>query len=290
MRILVTGANGTVGTAIYDQLDGKEAYEFTWLDKLEHPERDTLVTDIKDYDDTLAAIEGHDVVIHLAGVVELEASWERVLETNIIGTYNVIEACSEADVSDVIFASTNHTNGIVESELAPELYDPSTQTPVLQHTDPVRPDSLYGVSKVFGEALGRYYVESATNPVSEFRDDFEAEPREHPNRFYSLRILSVRSEPYDHPYGPAEKGVQLGLWERGSGAYEFMVNRLKCTWLSHRDLAQLIEKCLEDTSVKFDIFWACSDNDGRWVDLEHGRTVLGYRPQDNGAEWNGPPS
>jgi hypothetical protein len=41
--------------------------------------------------------------------------------------------------------------------------------------------------------------------------------------------------------------------------------------------------------VDFDVFWGVSDNDGRWVDLEHGREVLGYDPQDNGADWNSPP-
>jgi hypothetical protein len=41
--------------------------------------------------------------------------------------------------------------------------------------------------------------------------------------------------------------------------------------------------------VDLDVFWGVSDNDGRWVDLEHGREVLGYDPQDNGADWNSPP-
>jgi hypothetical protein len=104
-----------------------------------------------------------------------------------------------------------------------------------------------------------------------------------------MRITSVRDEEHDHPYGLAEEGVEAGMWERDSEEYQFMADRLKCTWLSHRDLAQLVDCCLQDESVDFDVFWACSDNDGRWVDLEHGRTVLGFRPQDNGAEWDAPP-
>ena len=68
-----------------------------------------------------------------------------------------------------------------------------------------------------------------------------------------------------------------------------MADRLKATWLSHRDLGQLVERCLLDDTVEFDIFWGVSGNAGRWVDLEHNREVLGYEPQDNGAEWDSPP-
>ncbi len=289
MRVLITGANGTVGSAIADRLGDREEYEFTYTDVEPHPDRETVVADVTEYEEIRDAIAGHDAVIHLAAAVDLSADWDEILRVNVQGTYNVIEACAEAHVERVLFASSIHTVGMYEIELAPELYDPERSRPVVHHTDPVRPDSFYGVSKVFGEAMGRLYVESETNPMSEVMGAFETTTREYPERFYSLRITSVRDADHDHPYGLAEEGVEAGEWERGSEAYEFMADRLKCTWLSHRDLAQLVDRCLQDESVEFDIFWACSANEGRWVDLEHGRATIGFRPRDDGSEWEGPP-
>ncbi|MFB6255264.1 MAG: NAD-dependent epimerase/dehydratase family protein [Haloplanus sp.] len=290
MRILITGANGVVGSAIADHLGDRDEYEFTYLDVEDHPDRDTVVADVTDLDEVQEAVAGHDVVIHLAAVVSVNADWGSVLETNIVGTYNVLEAAAREGVEDFIFASSIHTVGMYEVDLAPELYDPDVERPAVHHTDPVRPDSFYGVSKVFGEALGRLYVESDTNPMSEVMPAFATNTREYPTRFYSLRITSVRPAGYDNPYGASEQAVERGLIERGSEEYEFLADRFKCTWLSHRDLAQLVDLCLQDDSVDFDVFFACSDNEGRWVDLEHPRATLGFRPQDDGSEWDGPPA
>jgi nucleoside-diphosphate-sugar epimerase len=290
MRILVTGANGTVGEAIISGLEDREEYEFTRLDIEDHPERETVVADISNYEDIRPHFDGHDAVIHLAAMVDLSGSWDDILEHNVIGTYNVLEAAADAGVEQFLFASSIHTVGMYETDLAPELYDPENSRPVVRHTDPVRPDSFYGLSKVFGEALGRLYIESHSNPMASVHPAFAVNKRTSPQQFYSLRITSVRDAEYDHPYGLAEEGVDAGMWERGSEEYQFMADRLKCTWLSHRDLTQLVDLCLQDETVDFDVFWAVSDNDGRWLDLEHGRSVLGYRPQDNGATWDEPPS
>ena len=288
MRVLLTGANGTVGTAILSQLGSRDEYEFTRLDKEDDPDHETVVADIGDYDAIKPHFDDHDAVIHLAGVPDVNGSWESVLRNNFIGTYNVLEAAADAEIERFVFASSIHTVGMYEVDFAPEIYDPEYNLE-LEHTTPVRPDSFYGLSKVFAEGLGRLYVESRENPLSGLNSVYETTVREYPKRFYSVRIKTVRDAEHDHPYGLAEEGVEAGMWERDSEEYQYMASRLKCTWLSHRDLAQLIEKCLHDNTVDFDIFWGVSDNDGRWVDLEHGRDVLGYDPQDNGTDWNSPP-
>jgi len=99
-----------------------------------------------------------------------------------------------------------------EKEHAPELYSIDYDL-LLDHRTPVRPDSYYGSSKVFTEALGRYYVENY----------------EYPKQVYALRIGSVRSPEYNHPYGDAERGVESGEWERDSEAYDESVRRMKAT-------------------------------------------------------------
>ena len=278
MNVLVTGAYGRCGTALIDHLAGTEEYDFTYLNRSDRSEDDpyggydTVVADIEDYEASRPAFDGQDAVVHLAAYPFTEGSWDEVRGPNVDGMYNALEAAREAEVESFVFGSTNHVMGMYETENAPELYDLDHDL-VLDHTDPVRPDSYYGTTKAFGEDLGRQYVEND----------------EYPKRFYALRICSVRMPEYDHPYGDAEQGVEDGEYERGSDEYDETVARMKAMWHSRRDFAHEIECCLQDDSVEFGVFSGVSDNDRRWYDLEHARARIGYRPQDNGEEWDAPP-
>jgi NAD+ dependent glucose-6-phosphate dehydrogenase len=150
-RILLTGATGGVGTALMSRLDGE--YEIVPHGRsTESPElRDRLVPgDISDYDQVLPLMDGIDTVVHLAGAAAPDSEWDAVLEANIKGQRNVLEAAREAGVRRVVLASSNHAMGG---------YDRHEQWPVYSTQVPW-PDSLYGVSKVFGEALARYYYDA----------------------------------------------------------------------------------------------------------------------------------
>lgn len=271
-NVLLTGAYGRVGTAIIDHLADDDRYEFTYLNRSDREQYDTVVANISNYEDIRPAFDGQDAVIHLAGYPETDGSWEQVLENNIIGMYNMLEAAKDAEIEEFIFGSTNHVVGMYEVENAPNIYSPDFDLTV-DHTAPHRPDSYYGSSKAFDEDLGRYYTENY----------------EYPKHFYALRICSVRHEEYDHPYGDAEHGVDRGDWERGSNKYEEMAARMKAMWQSRRDLAHMVECCLEDESVEFDVFYGVSDNDRKWFDIDHAREIIDYNPQDNGDEWDAPP-
>ncbi len=279
MDVLVTGSYGKCGTAIIDHLHDRDGYDFTYFNRSDRPADhpyggyDTVVGDVADYDALLEACRGMDAVVHLAAYPDTDGDWSDVFEPNLLGTYNALEAAREAEVERFVFGSTNHAMGMHEREHAPELYEPRYGL-VLDHTDPVRPDSLYGASKAFGEDLGRYYVEEY----------------EHPTRFYALRICTVNWPDYDHPYGDAESGVDDGEFERGSDEYERWVARMHCTWQSRRDFAHQVDCCLRDDSVEFDVFYGVSDNRRRWFDIEHPRAVIGYDPQDDAGEWDGPPA
>ncbi|MFA9516111.1 NAD-dependent epimerase/dehydratase family protein [Halopenitus sp. H-Gu1] len=279
MDVLVTGAYGRCGTAIIDHLHDDPAYEFTYLNRSDRDEDhpyggyDTVVADVGDFEAVRSAFEGMDAVVHLAAYPFVDGNWSDVLEPNIVGTYNVLEAARETEIESVVFGSTNHVMGMYEEEFAPDLYEPGFDLR-LSHEDPVRPDSHYGTSKVFGETIGRQYVENHT----------------YPDQFYALRICSVRHEEHDHPYGDAEAAVEEGRIERGSEAYRQEVKRMKATWNSRRDFAHLVDRCLQDDEVSFGIFNGVSDNDRRWFDIEHARELLGYAPQDNGETWDEPPA
>jgi hypothetical protein len=64
---------------------------------------------------------------------------------------------------------------------------------------------------------------------------------------------------------------------------------MKATWQSRRDVALMIENCLADQDVTFDIFYGISDNNRGWFDIEHAKTRLGYEPKDNADQWETPP-
>lgn len=274
MDVLLTGPYGRVGTAIIDHLADDPEYNFTYLDVEDHPEHDTVVADVADYDVIRPAFDGQDAVIHLAGYPETDGTWPEILENNIIGFYNTLQASTDAGVDSFVFASSNHAVGMYEVDNAPDIYYPDFDL-TIDHTIPHRPDSYYGTSKAFGEDLGRYYIE---------HPEFSA-----PEQFYGIRIASVRHAEYDHPYGDPEHAVDDGEVERGSAEYEEMVARMKAMWQSRRDFAHMIDCCLQDETVDFDVFYGVSANDRRWFDIDHARDVIGYSPQDNGDEWDAPP-
>jgi nucleoside-diphosphate-sugar epimerase len=248
-RVLVTGAEGTIGTAVREHLGGR--YELRSLTLTPQP-FPSHVADIADLDASRPAFEGVDAVVHLAASAELETPWEDVLHNNLVGTYNVYEAARLAGCERIVFASSNHTVGMYEVEAAPAVYEPDDPR-VVDHMAELRPDSLYGVSKVYGEALGRLYHER------------------HGLSVFNLRIGSVRAG--DDPTLPSANSL-LDLDEAGRHA------RMRAVWLSQRDCAELISACLDSEDVTWAVVYGVSANPGRFWDLEHARELLGWEPQD----------
>jgi uronate dehydrogenase len=148
-RILITGAAGKIGSVLRKGLRGSYPL-IRLLDIAPLGAADTgeelYVTDIQDIAALEKAVTGVDCVVHLAGM-STEAGWEKVLRLNIEGCYNVFEASRRAGVKRIIFASSNHAVGFHRRERF-------IDTNVVP-----RPDTRYGVSKVFGEALGRLYAD-----------------------------------------------------------------------------------------------------------------------------------
>lgn len=146
-RILVTGAAGRVGTELRRGL-APLAGSLRLADRVAvsdlQPNEEAQVFDLADDAATMAACEGCDAIVHL-GAAAGELPWQDILDSSIRGTYHIYEGARRHGVGRVIYASSNHAVGF---------------HPLDAHigtADPVRPDSLYGVSKCFGEALSRLY-------------------------------------------------------------------------------------------------------------------------------------
>jgi NAD+ dependent glucose-6-phosphate dehydrogenase len=149
-RVLITGAAGRIGTSLRHSWQGQYALRLLDRKPIQDPgEAEALTLDIGNLEALLPAMEGVDAVVHLAGDPSPRASWESVHQANIVGTYNVFESARRAGVQKIVFATTNHVMGMYDRDRAWPIY----------HDQMIRPDSLYGVSKAFGEALGRYLAD-----------------------------------------------------------------------------------------------------------------------------------
>jgi NAD+ dependent glucose-6-phosphate dehydrogenase len=150
-KVLITGAGGEIGRDL--AVHFAETYDLRLHYRTIAAELDAgidaVAADIRDLDQVRAIAQGIDTIWHLAGEREVPATWESVYANNILGVRNLLEAARESGVRRVVFASTNHVMG---------KYDQDSAWPVYNDL-PQRPDSLYGVSKAFGETIGRYYFD-----------------------------------------------------------------------------------------------------------------------------------
>ena len=227
-RVLITGAAGNIGKVLRQGLRGRypklRLMDIAPLGEAA-PGEEISAADVRDMAAMEKLMAGVDCVVHLAGVPS-EDAWDKILPLNIVGCYNAFEAARRQGVRRFIFASSNHAVGFHRRE---RFIDNLVQP---------RPDSRYGVSKVFGEALGRLYADKHGMDVA------------------CLRIGSFRT-----PDGPTNV-------------------RMLNTWISHRDMVQLVTRCIEAPSYHFIVVYGVSANlRSRW-DNSNVR-FLGYRPQDN---------
>jgi nucleoside-diphosphate-sugar epimerase len=168
-KILITGMSGLIGGAVRRQLAGR--YDLTALNRRDVPGVRTIQADIADFAAMQPAFAGQDVVVHLAAVVNLNAGWEDILQANVVGTYNVFEAARQAGVKRVIFASSGTVIGgygrqFPYNALLDGRYAEAPQPwPMITHAMPTHPASLYGCSKVWGEALAQHFADTTEMSV-----------------------------------------------------------------------------------------------------------------------------
>jgi len=146
-RLLITGAAGGIGRVMRGKLADlaetvrlSDRHVITDLGVRE----EFVLADLSDRSAVARAVAGVDAIVHLGGV-STETDFAPILQANIVGLYNLYEAARAHGQPRILFASSNHTIGFYRQD---ERIDAAA---------PIRPDSLYGVSKCFGEALARMY-------------------------------------------------------------------------------------------------------------------------------------
>jgi uronate dehydrogenase len=198
-QILLTGAKGGVGTMLRPLLRGH--YPTVVLSDRE-PIEDLasnerfIRAELTDPAALAAACEGIDGIIHLGGF-SVEGPWETIHSANIVGLWNLYEAARAAGVKRVIFASSNHAMGFYR------------RRDRIGVDEPVRPDSRYGVSKAFGEAVGAFFADK-----------------------FGLRVMSIRIG--NGGPKPLDKR-RLSIWLHPDDLFQ-----LCCIGLEHPDMHHAI--------------------------------------------------
>jgi uronate dehydrogenase len=227
--VLITGAAGAIGTALRNGL--RENWRHLRLTDIKpirdpSPNEEPIIADVSDRGALERMMKGVRAVVHLAGMIgnyDLEA----LFRVNARGLFDVFETARLEGVERIVFASSNHAFGCypITESVSPAL--------------PPRPDSLYGVFKVWGETMLRNYYDR------------------HGIRSVSLRIGTYRTLPIDQ--------------------------RSLATWLSPRDVAQLVDLSLRHPDPGCLVVNGYSNNtrlkthDPNWA-------FLGYQPQDNAED------
>lgn len=238
-RVLVTGAAGNIGSYFAEHSQGK--YELRLMIR-EGEDREALggygevVTgELDDLERMKELCAGMDTVVHLAGDPSPSATWDSLLPNNIVGTYNAMVAAKSAGCRRLIYASSIH---------AVSGYAADVQ---VKTSEPVNPGDLYGVSKCFGEALGRYMAEQE-----------------------GLSVIALRIGAFQ-PLETVESEGGVALID---------------AFVSRRDLNQLIERSIDAENVQFAILQGVSNNRFKRLDISDARTLVGYDPQDDATSLN----
>ena len=183
MRILITGAGGTLGTALAPRLAERGHVPVLFdLHAIDSP-HEVVLGDIRRFEDVRGAMAAVDLVVHAAAIhgIHLRDHGPREFyDLNLTGTFNIWEAAAEAGLSGVVFSSTM---GVYGESRQPK----SDDAVVALHEDlPLLPGDIYGYTKVAGEEMCRYYLRRHVIPSVALRFGmFVPEPFFH----YGIRLL-----------------------------------------------------------------------------------------------------
>ncbi len=166
--VLITGAAGAIGSCLREGLRPLvSGLVLTDAQPLEPAGEERFVqADLADPEAVMRAAAGVAAVVHL-GAIPTEASFDELLGPNLIGTFNVFEAARRSGATRVVYASSNHATGFYPVEQR------------LTGREAPRPDTLYGVTKAYGEALGSLYADKFGLEVICIRiGSFQERPRQ----------------------------------------------------------------------------------------------------------------
>lgn len=241
-RILITGATGTIGTNLTKHLKDKHDLVLVDIDFSSFPEElkqgvEIIQEDLVELGAWEGLLDDIEYVIQLAGNPDPEADfYDELVGLNYVLPQNLYKKAVDAPkLKRIIFASSIH---------ASDAYPDNVQ---VKTTDQIRPDDLYGVSKVYLEALASYYA-------------------------FNKGIASIGIRIGDYKSDDSELDPDSDF--NGMAMY-----------FSARDMNQLIDRCLEaELEEPYLLVNGISNNTFPRLDIHSAKVKLGYEPKDNAFE------
>lgn len=195
--VAVTGADGFIGSHLVEALvrqgDRVRAMvqynsfdSWGWLDSLQADVRDAIdirAGDVRDAASTEAFVDGADVVLHLAALIAVPYSYQAprsYIETNIIGTLNVLEACRRACPRLLVQTSTS------------EVYGTAQHVPISED-HPLQGQSPYSASKIGADKLAESYHRAFGVPVATLRPFNTFGPRQSARAIIPAIVTQIAS-------------------------------------------------------------------------------------------------
>lgn len=177
-RIAVTGGSGKAGRAVVADLTD-HGFDVTNIDVAasRNPDEPSVIADLTDFGQSLQAIEGHDIVVHLAAIPAPNVLTDaETFRTNMLSTYNVFSAASTLGIDRVVWASSETLIGLPFDREKP------SYAPIDEH-HPLLPESHYALSKLAGEAVAEQFTRWTGMTIASLRisnimepDDYERFP------------------------------------------------------------------------------------------------------------------
>ena len=167
MKVLVTGAGGFIGSHLTELLvkEGHDVKAFVrynsknnwgWLESSSIKNDIEVITgDVRDYDSVFNSLKSCDTVFHLAALIGIPYSYispKAYIETNITGTYNILQAAKEYGVKQILVTSTSETYGTAQ-------YVP------IDEKHPLVGQSPYSATKIAADQLAISFYRSFKLPV-----------------------------------------------------------------------------------------------------------------------------
>jgi NAD dependent epimerase/dehydratase len=168
--VLVTGGEGFIGSHLTERLvrEGADVRvlglynpfgRYGWLDPDVHTEVELVPGDVRDAERVASAVDGRDVVFHLAALIGIPYSYvapESYVQVNVQGTVNVATACRRHDVARLVHTSTSETYGTARVAPIPESH-------------PMQPQSPYSASKIGADMMALSFHHAFELPVAVVR-------------------------------------------------------------------------------------------------------------------------
>jgi NAD dependent epimerase/dehydratase len=300
--VLVTGADGFIGSHLVERLvgEGVDVRAFVyynsfnswgWLDEADaHVKRsiDVFAGDIRDPHGVRSAMQGCDVVMHLAALIAIPYSYhspDTYIDTNIKGTLNVVQAARELGVERVVHTSTS------------EVYGTARFVPITED-HPLQGQSPYSASKIGADQIATSFFLSFQTPVTVIRPFNTYGPRQSARAVIPTIITQVASGARQIKLGAtrptrdfnyvrdtvrgfvavAECDGALGQVVNVGSNYEVSIGD------TARLIAELMSRDVEITSDEQRLRPAASEVERLWADNARARELAGWTPEYAGID------